>query len=224
MRQMLLAVEGSVAREGLRVLFEQEGWQVNHKAQNRHQLLHELKAQVEPIVIISDSFCELGIKSLIRAINDQVPRAKVILWCWSAQNAIYHYLSDERIHGYMYQQCLDQEWLTACAQIRHGGQYRSAYLAQTFRYLGKLSDRESPFANLSKREKLVFQLICGGHTVAEIADRLFITRKTVNTFRYRLFKKTNVLNDVQLAHLAISSGVVALTPYRFEQGRPASDG
>lgn len=221
MRQIVLAVKGSVAREGLKALFEQEGWQVNVKAQNRHQLLHELKSHIEPLVIISDSFCDHATKAVLRTINQQTPRAKIILWCWSTQNAIYHYVSDEKIHGYMYQQCDDQEWLSACALVRHGGNHRSPYLAQTFRYLGKLSEQGSPFASLSKREKLVFQLICGGNTVAEIADRLFISRKTVNTFRYRLFKKTNVVNDVQLAHLAISSGVVPLTPRRFEKGEVA---
>lgn len=218
MRHIILAIESSVAREGLKALLETEHWQVNAKAQNRHQLLHEVKQHIDPLVIVSDSFCEQNTKALIRSINQHVPRAKIMLWCWSSQTAIYHYASEELIHGYMYQHCADQEWLSACAQIRHGGHYRSPYLAQTFRHLKKIHSSDSPFANLSKREKLVFQLICGGNTVSEIADRLFISRKTVNTFRYRLFKKTNVLNDVQLAHLAISSGVVAVTPNRFERG------
>lgn len=218
MRHIILAVNGSMHRAGLKSLFENESWRVTGEFQNRHQLLPELKSLIEPLVILSEEFCGTGSKSLIRNIKMQCPRARIILWCFTASHAVDHYLSEEAVDGYLYQHCSDRDWLNACLQVHLGGHYTSPYLAQTFRYLAKKPQENSVIARLSKRERLVFQLICGGNTVAEISERLFISRKTVNTFRYRLFKKTNVQNDVQLAHLAISAGLVAVTPNRHEQG------
>lgn len=223
MRHIVLAVQGSIFREGLKSLFEREQWRVNTQVLNRQQLVPTIKPLIDPLVIVSDDFCAQGLRSMLRSIKDNCPRAKVLLWCHRSQRAIELYMSGEAIDGYLYQNCKEQEWLTACSQINHGGYFHSPYLAQTFRYLGKFGEHDSPFANLSKRERLVFQMICSGCTVADISERLFISRKTVNTFRYRLFKKTNVLNDVQLAHLAISEGYVPVTPNQHEPGKVANE-
>lgn len=219
MRQIVLAVSGGVCRAGLIATFEKENWRVNTAASNRHQLLNVLRTLVDPLIILDSNFCAQGSKALIRAIKNQVPQSKILFWCFRAGSAIDHYMADEAIDGYLYQYSEEAEWLKACMQVHLGYKYFTPYLAQTFRQLRKDSTDVPLLSGLSKRERLVLQLLCSGDTVAKIAERLFISRKTVNTFRYRLFKKTNTQNDVQLVHLAIGSGLVPVIANCFEHGQ-----
>lgn len=219
MRQIVLAVSGGVCRAGLIATFEKEQWRVNTEANNRHQLMNVLRTMVDPLVVLDSNFCAQSSKALIRAIKNQVPQSKILFWCFKAGSAIDHYMADETIDGYLYQYSEEQEWLKACMQVHLGYKYFTPYLAQTFRQLRKDSTEVPLLSGVSKRERLVLQLLCSGDTVAEIAERLFISRKTVNTFRYRLFKKTNTKNDVQLVHLAISSGLVPVIANCHEPGQ-----
>lgn len=218
MRQVVLAVSDGICKAGLISTFEKENWRTNGDAGNRHQLLHTLRTIKDALIILDVNFCTQGAKSLIRAIKIQNPRSKIILWSFRAGSAIDHYMGEEHIDGYMYQYTEQQEWLKACMQVHLGYTYFTPYLAQLFRQLRKHSEDSPLLSGLSKRERLVLQLLCSGDTVADIAERLFISRKTVNTFRYRLFKKTNTRNDVQLVHLAIGVGLVPVIPNQYEHG------
>ncbi|RUO31551.1 hypothetical protein CWE12_00680 [Aliidiomarina sedimenti] len=219
MRQLIIAVSGDVCRAGLQATFEHEHWRCTANVQNRHQLLHELRGPAERIVILDSNFCAQGSKSLIRAIKRQAPLTRIIFWCFKVGSAIDHYIADEEIDAYMYQYTEAEEWLKACMQVHLGYKYFTPYLTGIFRRIKQNGDEQPLLSGLSKRERLVLQLLCSGDTVNDIASRLFISRKTVNTFRYRLFKKTNTQSDVQLVHLAISTGLVPLTPNPYEHGR-----
>jgi len=62
---------------------------------------------------------------------------------------------------------------------------------------------ESPFESLSERELQIMLMITKGEKVQDIAERLNLSSKTVNSYRYRMFEKLNVGGDVELTHLAI---------------------
>jgi len=70
------------------------------------------------------------------------------------------------------------------------------------------ASKGSPFDCLSEREMQVTLMITTGMTVQDIAEQLFITTKTVNSHRYRMFEKLSVKNDVELTHLAMKHRVI----------------
>ena len=70
---------------------------------------------------------------------------------------------------------------------------------------------DSPFEELSEREMQVMLMITSGLKVPEIAKRLFLSTKTINCYRYRMFAKLGVKNDVELTHFAIQHQVVEHT-------------
>lgn len=221
MRHIILAISDDVCRAGLQAAFSEENWRCTSEVTNRHELLQLMRGPAKRMVILDSNFCAQGSRSLIRAIKREDPNVKVLYWSFKATNAIDHYLSDEREHinAYLYQYTDKQEWLKACMQVHLDYTYFTPYLASMFKRL-RNQDQESPLlCGLSKRERIVLRMLCSGDTVSEIAQRLFISRKTVNTFRYRLFKKTNTSSDVQLVHLAISEGLVPLIPHPYEHGQ-----
>jgi len=59
------------------------------------------------------------------------------------------------------------------------------------------------FEQLSQRETQVMLMVTKGYSTQEISDRLHLSPKTVSTYRYRLFEKLNVTNDVELTRMAM---------------------
>jgi two-component system, NarL family, invasion response regulator UvrY len=75
----------------------------------------------------------------------------------------------------------------------------SSYLSDT---------QQSPFDALSEREMQVAMMVVNCISAQEIAEKLFVSVKTVNTYRYRIFEKLNIDSDVKLTHLAIRYGLI----------------
>jgi two-component system invasion response regulator UvrY len=66
----------------------------------------------------------------------------------------------------------------------------------------------SPLGKLSAREMQIMLMITRGQSTQAISDVLFLSPKTVSTYRHRLFEKLDVSNDVELTHLAIRYGLL----------------
>lgn len=66
----------------------------------------------------------------------------------------------------------------------------------------------SPLATLSQRELQIAQMITSGHRANEVAAVLNISPKTINTYKYRIYDKLGVTNDVQLTLAAVKFGLV----------------
>ncbi len=106
--------------------------------------------------------------------------------------------------GYLTKECGVDEMCTAIRRVYEGERYLSAEIAQSMALCSISSEAHAnPFDALSERELQVTLLIAKGMTVQEISDSLFLSAKTVNGYRYRIFSKFNIKNDVELIYLAI---------------------
>lgn len=114
--------------------------------------------------------------------------------------------------GYVTKNANVDELVAAIHKVNSGQPYITPEIAQKMA-LRQVSDAaKSPFAELSERELQVMWMITHGHRVQEIADKLCLSPKTVNTYRYRLFEKLSVKNDVELTHLALRYGMLDKDP------------
>lgn len=95
------------------------------------------------------------------------------------------------------------EMVQAIQAVFHGKRYISPEVAQRLALKHLTDDNPSPFDTLSEREMQVMLMITAGQKVQEISDKLCLSPKTVNSYRYRLFEKLTVNSDVELTHLAI---------------------
>ncbi len=68
---------------------------------------------------------------------------------------------------------------------------------------------ENPFDQLSERELQIATMVVGCQRVNAISEKLFLSPKTVNTYRYRVFEKLGISSDVELVHLAMRHGILA---------------
>lgn len=111
------------------------------------------------------------------------------------------------VAGYVTKGTPFDEMVRAVKKIHAGGRYFSHDIAEVLAG-ALLSDNNSPFDLLSEREKQVAMMVVGGQSANEIADQLFVSVKTVNTYRYRIFEKLGVTSDVKLTHLAVRHGLI----------------
>ncbi|MAH60916.1 MAG: two-component system response regulator UvrY [Legionellales bacterium] len=110
--------------------------------------------------------------------------------------------------GYLTKGATVNEMVKAIRSVYAGQRYISPDIASQLA-LKHISDQgDSPFDELSERELQVTLMIVNGLKVQEISSRLCLSPKTVNSYRYRIFEKLNIKNDVELTHLAYRHNLV----------------
>ncbi len=111
------------------------------------------------------------------------------------------------VNGYITKGTPLDEMIKGIKKIAQGGRYFSADVAEQLADM--LSEKsESPFEQLSEREMQVAMMVVNCQSPQQIADQLFVSVKTVNTYRYRIFEKLNIDSDVKLTHLAMRHGLI----------------
>lgn len=111
--------------------------------------------------------------------------------------------------GYITKKADSSEIAKAIKEVTAGRIYVSPMLAQQMVVQGiQASQPESPFAELSQRELQIAQMITNGHRTAEISETLNISPKTISTYRYRIYQKLGVSNDVELTLAAVKFNIV----------------
>lgn len=110
--------------------------------------------------------------------------------------------------GYVTKGAGINEMTIAIKQVASGKRYLAADIAQQMALRAVNPDEGSPFDELSDREMQVMIMITRGQKVQEISEQLFLSPKTVNSYRYRLFEKLKIENDVELTHMALRHGVI----------------
>ena len=111
------------------------------------------------------------------------------------------------VDGYITKGTPIGEMIVAIKKVKAGGKYFSHEIADVLAQ-NMLDKKTNPFDGLSEREKQVAMMVANCQSASQIADSLFVSVKTVNTYRYRIFEKLGVDSDVKLTHLAIRHGLV----------------
>jgi two-component system, NarL family, invasion response regulator UvrY len=104
--------------------------------------------------------------------------------------------------GYLTKESNKTELVQAVRAISLGQRYISPYVAQQLVLKRFGVEDKSPFDTLSNRELQISLLVAQGLKTKEIAGKLHLTTKTVNSYRYRIFTKLNLTSNVGLARLA----------------------
>lgn len=111
--------------------------------------------------------------------------------------------------GYLTKGAALDEMVAAIRQVNCGQRYISPKIAQNLALKQlSLDGKKSPFDILSEREMQISMMIVGCQKVQDISDKLCLSPKTVNSYRYRVFEKLEINSDVELTLLAIRHGVL----------------
>ncbi|MEM9102764.1 MAG: UvrY/SirA/GacA family response regulator transcription factor [Pseudomonadota bacterium] len=203
MIKVLIVDDHELVRMGIRrLLADESGLSVIGEAADGEQAI-QLCKELKPDVVLMDANMP-GINGLeaTKRLLRQDPDVKVIAVTVHGQEPFPSRFIQAGAHGYLTKGADVNEMVKAIQQVKAGQRYITPEVAQALA-LQSLGGEDNPFKALSEREMQVLLMITSGLKVQEISDKLFLSPKTVNTYRYRLFEKLKVNSDVELTHLAI---------------------
>jgi DNA-binding NarL/FixJ family response regulator len=212
MIKVLLADDHAVVRDGLCVLLEaQSDISVVANAANGREAVR-LALQLHPDVVVMDiAMPELNGIEATRQINDASPSPRVlILSMHSTTEHIFRALQ-AGARGYLLKESAGTEVADAVRAVHAGRRYLSQKIASTVLddYISERS-RASPLDSLSPRERQILQLVAEGKSSAEAAAMLFLSPKTVDTYRSRMMQKLGISDLASLVKFAIQHGITQL--------------
>jgi DNA-binding NarL/FixJ family response regulator len=210
-----LVDDHSVVRDGLKLLLEtQPDIKVVGDAANGRDAIHKI-AKLNPHVVIMDIFMpELNGIEATRKVLEVCPSTKiVILSMYSTPEHIFQGLH-AGASGYILKESAGSEVVDAIRSVYKGKRYLSEKISGIVidEYVkNRQSDEsKSPLARLSQREREILQLLAEGKTNGEIAGILFVSPKTIETYRSRLMHKLSINDLPSLVKFAILHGLTLL--------------
>lgn len=204
---ILLADDHQIVRQGLRLLLEREGFEVVGEAVDGHEAL-ELAARLKPDVAVLD-FMMPRLNGLDAAaqIQGQSPRTKTVLLTMYTEGQYVLEAFRHGLSGYVIKTQAAGDLVQAIREILRNAMYVSPIVSRTV-VQGLLSRSELPEEPLTPREREVLQLVAEGHSNKGIAERLFISPKTVEAHKEHIVRKLGIRGSAELIHYAIRKGLI----------------
>ncbi len=210
MMQILLVDDHELFRAGMRSILEQrEDIDILAEAANGEEAVEIYRRTPPDLVMMDVNMPGIGGIEATRKILRHDKDARVIAVTVLSDDPFPHQLLDAGASGYLSKGCPAEELFDAIDQVMRGDHYISNEVARKLT-LANFSNRgaESHLSKLSPREMQVMMMITQGQSTQDISDSLFLSPKTISTYRHRLYEKLDVANDVELTHYAIRHGLL----------------
>lgn len=162
---------------------------------------------IPDVILIDNKLSGIDSLTTTHKILRRNPKIKILILTSLEESASDHFIFAGS-QGYLSKKVGAQELITAIRQVYAGQIYLSPDISQIIAMRQITQSANSPFCDLSQRELQVMTMIAHGMRIADIANKLCLSSKTINTYRYRLFEKLNVKNNVNLTHLAMRYGIL----------------
>jgi DNA-binding NarL/FixJ family response regulator len=168
---------------------------------------------LQPDVVLMDiRMPGIGGLEATRKISASSPRIKVIAVSAWGEDPLPARVLQAGAWGYVAKGAPFDEVIKAIRKVMSGHRYLSADVAEQLALRQFNPVERSPFDRLSERELQIALMVVNCEKVQDISDKLNLSPKTVNSYRYRLFEKLAISSDVELTHLAIKYGMVDRDP------------
>ncbi|MDD9305250.1 MAG: response regulator transcription factor [Desulfobacter sp.] len=199
----------------------EDGIQVSGEADSGLSTIDSVACLAPDILILETALPDMNGMEVVRQIISQNPKIKIIALSKTANPEFVWGMINLGISGYLLRSCPLKELITAVRIVAKGEIYLSAAVAGSV--VKNILDQKvaNPiFSILSNREREVLQLIAEGYKPQAIAQKLFISPKTVQTHQSNLKKKLKLNNTAELTKYAVSKGITTLN--FIIKGRPAT--
>ncbi|MBC3423832.1 MULTISPECIES: UvrY/SirA/GacA family response regulator transcription factor [unclassified Pseudomonas] len=208
MIRVVVVDDHDLVRTGItRMLADIDGLQVVGEADSGEAAL-KLARELKPDVVLMDvKMPGIGGLEATRKLLRSHPDTKVVAVTVCEEDPFPTRLLQAGAAGYLTKGAGLDEMVQAIRLAFAGQRYISPQIAQQLA-LKSFQPQGSPFDTLSEREIQIALMIVGCQKVQIISDKLCLSPKTVNTYRYRIFEKLSVTSDVELTLLAVRHGMV----------------
>ena len=210
--RILLVDDHAVLRAGLKVLLNAEPDMTVVGEAGDGQRCLDLAATLQPDVILLDlNMPGLGGLEVLTELSRRAPASRALVLTMHDDAVYLRQVLAKGGAGYVLKQAADSELLTAIRTVYHGGIF--LHPAHTHILLERQAETPSAPGNnllgsLSDREKEVLRLLALGHSNKEIAQMLYLSVKTVETYKARLMEKLDLKTRAALVRFALQQGLL----------------
>ncbi|MCH8257624.1 MAG: response regulator [Proteobacteria bacterium] len=209
MIRILIVDDHLLVRVGTaRLLADIDGLQVIGQADSGEQAIEKV-ADLKPDIVLMDiRMPGIGGLEATRRCLRVDPDLKIIAVTIYGDEPYPTKMLSAGAVGYLTKNAQINEIVKAIKMAMSGQRYICGEVAQKLALRPYSGEDASPFEVLSNREMQITLMVIMGYGAPEISKKLCLSPKTVNSYRYRIFEKTNVKNDVGLTKLAIKYGLI----------------
>jgi two-component system, NarL family, response regulator NreC len=201
---IILADDHTVVRRALRLLLEAEsGFEVVAEAEDAEGAIRYLRGHKPDVLILDLNMPGRPSLEAIGDMHEASPETKIVVLTMQQEPAFARRALQQGVLGYVLKEAADDELVQAVRSAAAGETYLQPALGARL-----AAEPESTAGDLSKRETDVLRLIALGHTNAEIAEKLYISVRTVETHRAHIQQKLGVSSRAELVQSALSRGLV----------------
>ena len=199
----------AIVRSGLReFLADEVDFRVTAEARNGREALEIARSGEVDVLLMDLSMPEQGGVDALAAIKARHPELPVLILSAFPEAHYATTLLRQGAAGYLNKECDPEEIATAIRTVARGRRYITPAVAELLAEgVGGGADKP-PHEGLSERELQVFLRLAKGETVGRIAEQMFLSVKTVSTYRTRILQKLKLQSNSDLTYYALKNGLI----------------
>jgi DNA-binding NarL/FixJ family response regulator len=173
-----------------------------------------LAQRLDPDVIVMDlSMGEMDGAEATKELKAKDTRSKILILTMHAEDTYLVPLLEAGVSGYLVKSAADRELIDAVRAVAHGDVYMqpsaARALAQRIQRKAEHADERTKFEKLTEREQNVLRYVARGFSAPEIGEKLFISPKTVDTYKQRINEKLGLTHRSDYVDFALKIGLLA---------------
>jgi two-component system response regulator NreC len=212
--RILLIDDHAVLRAGLRMLLDAEkDMVVVGEASDAMGGIREAADLQPDIVLVDISMPSMSGLDILKEMKQKAPESRFIILTMHDDEGYLRIALSSGASGYVLKQAANNELLAAIRVVSQGGTYlHSSHRTALFE--GEPGDQqqqpgeEEAYHRLSEREKEIFGLIAMGYTNRQAAEELYLSEKTIETYKSRLMNKLGFHSRIELVRYALRLGII----------------
>ncbi len=209
MIKILIADDHPVVRKGLMEIIEETSdMEVTDEASNGQEVLAKVSEKDFDVVLLDISMPGRSGLDILKELKSQLPKLAVLVLSIHPEEQYAVQALKAGAAGYLTKKSAPEELVSALRKVSAGGKYVSPFLAEKLALALENGMDRPPHETLSAREYEVMRKIASGKTVTEISRELFLSPKTISTYRTRILEKMRMKNNTELIRYAIINRLV----------------
>lgn len=209
MIKIFIADDHAIVREGLKqIVAETSDMAVTDEADTGHEVLEKVSENDYDVLVLDITMPGLNGLDALKQLRSQRPDLPVLVLSIHPEEQYAVRVLRAGASGYLTKESAPDELISAIRKVSMGGKYVTPSLAEKLASDLVVDGKKPLHETLSDREYQVLCMIASGKTVTEIAGELFLSEKTISTYRSRILEKMKMKTNAELIHYAIKHGLV----------------
>jgi two-component system invasion response regulator UvrY len=209
MIKIFIADDHAIVREGLKqIVAETTDMVVTDEADTGHKVLEKVCENDYDVLVLDITMPGLNGLDALKQLRSQRPDLPVLVLSIHPEEQYAVRVLRAGASGYLTKESAPDELISAIRKVSMGGKYVTPSLAERLASDLVADSKRSLHEALSDREYQVLCMIASGKTGTQIAEELFLSEKTISTYRSRILEKMNMKNNADIIHYAIKHGLV----------------